>query len=70
MNRDFKEFIDAGGYSKQEFLETGFKKDGKVISWSEAMKAFVDRTAGRAFHLGVGWLSEVRMIIRLGCKLV
>jgi serine/threonine protein kinase/class 3 adenylate cyclase/predicted esterase len=43
-NRAFKEFIDAGGYSKPEFWKPEFKKDGKVISWSEAMKAFVDRT--------------------------
>jgi serine/threonine protein kinase/class 3 adenylate cyclase/predicted esterase len=43
-NRAFKEFIDAGGYSKPEFWKPVFKKDGQVISWLEAMKAFVDRT--------------------------
>jgi eukaryotic-like serine/threonine-protein kinase len=43
-NRAFKEFIDAGGYSKPEFWKPEFKKEGKVIPWPEAMKAFVDRT--------------------------
>ncbi len=43
-NRAFKEFLDAGGYSKPEFWKSEFKKDGKVISWLEAMKVFVDRT--------------------------
>ena len=43
-NRAFKEFLDAGGYSKPEFWKPEFKKDGKVISWIEAMRAFVDRT--------------------------
>ena len=43
-NRAFKEFIDASGYSKPEFWKPVFKKGGQVISWLEAMKAFVDRT--------------------------
>jgi len=43
-NRAFKEFIDAGGYSKPEFWKPEVKKDGKAISWIEAMRAFVDRT--------------------------
>ena len=43
-NRAFKEFIDADGYSKPRFWKMEFKKDGRVISWLEAMKAFVDRT--------------------------
>ena len=43
-NRAFKEFIDAGGYSKPEFWKPEFRKDGKVLSWLEAMKDFVDRT--------------------------
>ncbi len=43
-NRAFKEFLDAGGYSKPEFWKPEFKKGGQVISWLEAMKAFVDRT--------------------------
>jgi serine/threonine protein kinase/dienelactone hydrolase len=43
-NRAFKEFIDAGGYSKPEFWKPEFKKDGKVVPRLEAMKSFVDRT--------------------------
>jgi eukaryotic-like serine/threonine-protein kinase len=43
-NRAYKEFMDADGYSKPEFWKQEFKKDGQVIPWLEAMKAFVDRT--------------------------
>jgi hypothetical protein len=43
-NRAFKEFIDAEGYSKPEFWKQEFKKDGKLVSWPEAMKVLVDRT--------------------------
>lgn len=43
-NKDYKEFISAGGYLKKEFWKHPFIKDGKEISWSEAMKLFVDRS--------------------------
>ncbi len=43
-NKDYKEFILAGGYLKKEFWKHSFIKDGKEISWSEAMKLFVDRS--------------------------
>ena len=43
-NSDYKQFILAGGYLKKEFWKHSFIKDGKEISWAEAMKLFVDRS--------------------------
>ncbi|HEX9251772.1 MAG TPA: SUMF1/EgtB/PvdO family nonheme iron enzyme, partial [Ignavibacteriaceae bacterium] len=43
-NADYKEFISAGGYVKKEYWKYPFIKDGKEISWDEAMKLFVDRS--------------------------
>jgi formylglycine-generating enzyme required for sulfatase activity/predicted Ser/Thr protein kinase/predicted esterase len=43
-NQEFKEFINAGGYVKKDYWKYPFVKDGKEISWEEAMKVFVDRT--------------------------
>jgi eukaryotic-like serine/threonine-protein kinase len=45
-NRQFKEFVDAGGYQKQEYWKETFIKDGKQLSWDEAMGLFRD-PAGR-----------------------
>ncbi len=43
-NRQFREFIEAGGYSKREFWKQRFVKDGRELAWEEAMKLFVDKT--------------------------
>ncbi len=43
-NRDYKEFINAGGYLKQPFWKHPFHKEGKELSWQEAMQHFKDRT--------------------------
>ncbi len=43
-NADFKKFIQAGGYLKEEYWKYKFKKNGKEIPWQEAMKLFIDRT--------------------------
>lgn len=45
-NRQYKEFVDKGGYQKREYWKNGFKKDGKTLSWDEAMSLFRD-AAGR-----------------------
>ena len=45
-NRQYKEFVDAGGYKKKEYWKNPFVKDGRTLPWDEAMKQFVDR-AGR-----------------------
>jgi tRNA A-37 threonylcarbamoyl transferase component Bud32 len=39
-NRQFKKFVDAGGYQKREYWKHPFIKDGRQISWEEAMLAF------------------------------
>src|SRR5262245_60467750 len=43
-NREYKEFIDAGGYLKRQFWKHPFVKDGKSLAWEEAMRHFKDRT--------------------------
>ncbi len=43
-NEEFKRFLDQGGYQKQEYWKQEFRKDGRILSWAEAMKFFQDRT--------------------------
>jgi serine/threonine protein kinase/formylglycine-generating enzyme required for sulfatase activity len=43
-NQEYKEFINAGGYLKKQFWEHPFIKDGKPLSWEEAMRQMHDRT--------------------------
>jgi formylglycine-generating enzyme required for sulfatase activity/dienelactone hydrolase len=45
-NRQFKAFVDQGGYQKREYWKQKFQKDGKELSWDEAMALFRD-AAGR-----------------------
>lgn len=43
-NQQYKKFVDAGGYSKQEYWEYPFEKDGKTLSFAQAMAILVDKT--------------------------
>jgi eukaryotic-like serine/threonine-protein kinase len=43
-NRRFKAFVDAGGYTKREYWTEPFIRNGRTISWEDAMGAFRDRT--------------------------
>jgi eukaryotic-like serine/threonine-protein kinase len=43
-NREFKRFVDQGGYKKQEYWKHEFRKNGHVLPWAEAMTLFVDKT--------------------------
>ena len=36
-NKKFKEFIDRGGYQNPDYWKNEFIKDGKILSWEEAM---------------------------------
>lgn len=45
-NRQFKAFVDQGGYQKREYWKVDFQRDGKQLSWNEAMALFRD-AAGR-----------------------
>ncbi len=43
-NREFKEFITGGGYLKRDLWPQSFVKDGRTLSWDDAMKLLVDRS--------------------------
>jgi serine/threonine protein kinase/dienelactone hydrolase len=46
-NREFKRFVDSGGYRRQEFWQQPFIRAGQEIPWKRAMALMTDRT-GRA----------------------
>ena len=43
-NRDFKAFVDAGGYGNERYWQQPFVKDGNIVPWKAAMSAFRDTT--------------------------
>ena len=43
-NAEYREFVDAGGYTKTRFWTHDFVKGGEVIPWEDAMEEFQDRT--------------------------
>jgi eukaryotic-like serine/threonine-protein kinase len=43
-NRQFKEFVDRGGYRQQQYWKQEFIRDGRTLSWSEAVQLFRDST--------------------------
>ncbi len=43
-NRQFKQFIDGGGYRKREYWKQDFVQSGRKLSWEEAMQLFRDST--------------------------
>jgi formylglycine-generating enzyme required for sulfatase activity/dienelactone hydrolase len=43
-NRAFKEFVDKGGYRDPRYWQVPFVKDGRTLSWADAMNEFQDRT--------------------------
>jgi eukaryotic-like serine/threonine-protein kinase len=45
-NREFKKFLDEGGYQKREYWNFDFVRDRKHLTWEEAMGLFRD-AAGR-----------------------
>ena len=46
-NAQYKSFVDSGGYSKREFWKEPFVREGRQLTWEEAMALFRD-TTGRA----------------------
>jgi hypothetical protein len=46
-NKDYKRFIDSGGYSNKSYWKFPIYKDGKEISWETAMELFIDKTGKR-----------------------
>jgi len=45
-NREYKKFVDGGGYRNEKYWKHKFLKDGVVLSWSEAMQEFRDQSGG------------------------
>jgi hypothetical protein len=43
-NREFKKFMDAGGYQNRDLWQHEFIQLGKVIPWEEAISLFVDKS--------------------------
>ena len=43
-NRAFKEFMDRGGYRETRYWREPFVKNGRTLSWAEAMNEFRDKT--------------------------
>ncbi|GMR14352.1 MAG: hypothetical protein BMS9Abin29_2603 [Gemmatimonadota bacterium] len=41
-NREYREFVDAGGYRNREYWKHPIVKDGRQLTWEEAMREFVD----------------------------
>ena len=43
-NRQFKEFVDHGGYQKREYWKEPFRSGGRLLTWEQAMSQFRDAT--------------------------
>jgi len=43
-NRQYKKFIDSGGYEDPNLWQHAFRRDGQALPWAEAVKAFRDET--------------------------
>lgn len=43
-NRQFKEFVDQGGYSNPQFWKQPFRKGSQPLTWENALREFVDAT--------------------------
>jgi len=43
-NRDFKEFVGTGGYGNRDFWKYSITRDGKDLTWEEALSAFTDQS--------------------------
>ena len=43
-NHEFKQFVDSGAYRRRDLWEEPFVKDGRVVSWEQAIALMTDRT--------------------------
>ena len=43
-NRQYRKFVDAGGYTKRDYWSSEFVSGGRKLSWDDAMKIFRDKT--------------------------
>ena len=44
VNKEFKRFVENGGYQKREYWKHPFVKEGRILPWDEAMAEFHDST--------------------------
>jgi dienelactone hydrolase len=53
-NREYKAFVDAGGYRQQMYWKHSFVKEGHELTWDAAMREFLDQSGqpGPATWLG------------------
>jgi cephalosporin-C deacetylase-like acetyl esterase len=43
-NKQFKQFVDSGGYQKPVYWKQAFITNGRTLSWEEALSRFKDKT--------------------------
>ena len=43
-NKEYRKFVDAGGYQKREFWKQPFLRDGRSVRWEDAIALFHDTT--------------------------
>jgi len=43
-NRQFRQFVDRGGYEDPKLWEHPFIKDGQIVAWSQGIEQFRDQT--------------------------
>jgi serine/threonine protein kinase/formylglycine-generating enzyme required for sulfatase activity/dienelactone hydrolase len=43
-NKQYRGFVESGGYRNQKYWKNKFMKDGQILSWEEAMAEFRDAT--------------------------
>lgn len=43
-NREFKAFVDSGGYANQDYWQQPFIREGRLLSWEEGISQFKDQT--------------------------
>ncbi len=43
-NREFKEFVDHGGYQNRSYWKEPFQRGGRTLTWEQAMSEFQDET--------------------------
>jgi dienelactone hydrolase len=43
-NKQYKEFINSGGYRNRKYWKQKFMKEGRELPWEQAVKEFIDQT--------------------------
>ncbi len=43
-NKQYKKFVEEGGYKNHDYWKHEFIKDGKILTWEEAITEFKDKT--------------------------